>query len=77
MRTTVDIDDQLLLYAKHLAVQQGCTFKKILEDALRDFFSHQSRQHEPVSLETFSGVGLKPGVNLDNGRSLNDIMDGY
>jgi len=77
MRTTVDIDDQLLLYAKHQAVQQGCTFKQILEDALRDFFSHQSRQHEPVCLETFSGAGLKPGVNLDNGRSLNDIMDGY
>ena len=54
---------------------EGCTFKQILEDALRDFFSHQSRQHEPVSLETFSGVGLKPGVNLDNGRSLNDIID--
>ena len=37
MRTTVDIDDQLLLYAKHLAVQQGCKFKQILEDALRVF----------------------------------------
>ncbi|MEI6066285.1 MAG: hypothetical protein WCP96_03025 [Methylococcaceae bacterium] len=77
MRTTVDIDDQLLLYAKHQAVQQGCTFKQILEDALRDFFLHQSRQHEVVSLETFSGAGLKPGVNLDNNRSLIDIMDGY
>jgi hypothetical protein len=80
MRTTVDIDDQLLLYAKRQAVQQGCTLKQVLEDALRDFFSHQSSQssqHEPVSLETFSGAGLKPGVNLDNGRSLNDIMDGY
>jgi len=41
------------------------------------FFSHQSLPHEPVRLETFSGAGLKPGVNLDNGRSLNDIMDGY
>jgi hypothetical protein len=77
MRTTVDIDDQLLLYAKHQAVQQGCTIKQILEDALRDFFSHHSRQHEAVSLETFSGAGLKPGVNLDNSRSLSDILDGY
>ncbi|WP_333875226.1 hypothetical protein [Methylobacter sp.] len=77
MRTTVDIDDQLLLYAKQQAVQQGCTLKQVLEDALRDFFAHQSLPHEPVRLETFSGAGLKPGVNLDNGRSLNDIMDGY
>jgi hypothetical protein len=77
MRTTVDIDDQLLLYAKHQAVQRGCTLKQVLEDALRDFFSHQSLQHEPVILKTFSGAGLKPGVNLDNSRRLNDIMDGY
>jgi hypothetical protein len=77
MRTTVDIDDQLLLHAKRQAVEQGCTLKQVLEDALRNFFSHQSLSHEPVRLETFSGAGLKPGVNLDNGRSLNDIMDGY
>jgi hypothetical protein len=55
MQTTVDIDDQLLLYAKHKAVQQGCTLKQVIGDALRDFFSHQSLQHEPVSLETFPG----------------------
>ena len=48
MRTTVDIDDQFLLYAKHQAVQQGCTSKQIIEDALRDFFSHQSLQHKPI-----------------------------
>ena len=57
MRATVDIDDQSLLSAKDLSVQQGCTFKQILEDALRDFFSHQSGQQEPVSLETFLRLG--------------------
>ena len=77
MRTTIDIDDQLLLYAKHQAVKQGCTIKQILEDALREFFSHQPSRPDIVSLETGSGAGLKPGVNLDNSRSLIDIMDGY
>ena len=77
MRTTIDIDDQLLLYAKQQAIQQSCTLKQVLEDALRDFFSHQRLPHEPVRLETFSGIGLKPGVNLDNSQSLNDVMDGY
>ena len=77
MRTTIDIDDQLLLYAKHQAVKQGCTIKQIFEDALRNFFSHPTSQHDFVSLETFSGAGLKPGVNLDNSRSLSDIMDDY
>ena len=44
MHTTIDIDDQLLLYAKHQAVQQDCTIKKILEDALRDFFASNTSQ---------------------------------
>ncbi|MDP1614966.1 MAG: hypothetical protein Q8L68_04140 [Methylococcales bacterium] len=38
MRTSVDIDDQLLLYAKRQAAQQSCTLKQVLEDALRAFF---------------------------------------
>jgi len=76
MRTTINIDDQLLMYAKLQATQQGCTLKQVVEDALREFFSHHSLERDPVKLETVPGAGLKPGVNLDDGRSLNDIMDG-
>lgn len=75
MRTTIDIDDQLLMYAKLQAVQQGCTLKQIIENALRESLSHQNMESKRVKLETVSGAGLKPGVNLDDGRSLNDIMD--
>lgn len=76
MRTTINIDEQLLMYAKLQATQQGCTLKQVIEDALREFFSRHSLDRDPVKLETVSGAGLKPGINLDNGRSLNDIMDG-
>lgn len=38
MRTTIDIDDQLLLYTKQKAVEQNCSLKNIVEDALREFF---------------------------------------
>lgn len=76
MRTTINIDDQLLMYAKLQATQQGCTLKQVIEDALREFFSRHSLERGPVKLETVSGAGTKPGVNLDDGRSLNDIMDG-
>lgn len=75
MRTTINIDDQLLMYAKLRATQQGCTLKQIVEDALRKFFSRHGMDRDPVKLETVSGAGLKPGVNLDDGRSLNDIME--
>ncbi len=76
MRTTINIDDQLLSYAKHQAAQQGCTLKQVIEDALRESLSRQSIESEPIKLETFSGAGLKHGVNLDDGQSLNNIMDG-
>jgi len=76
MRTTINIDEQLLMYAKLQATQQGCTLKQVVEDALREFFSHHRLERDPVKLETVSGVGPKPGVNLDDGRSLHDIMDG-
>jgi len=76
MRTTINIDDQLLSYAKHQAVQQGCTLKQVIEDALRESLSRQRVESEPIKLETVSGTGLKHGVDLNDGQSLNDIMDG-
>lgn len=76
MRTTIDIDDKLLTYAKLQASQQGSTLRQILEDALREFLSRHSMESDPVKLETFPGAGLKPGVNLDSAYNLNDIMDG-
>lgn len=75
MRTTIDIDEQLLAYAKLQAVQQGRTLKQVIEDALREFFSRHHLQQDPVKLETASGAGLKLGIDLDNSRSLSDIMD--
>ena len=35
MRTTIDIDDRLLAMAKHRAVENGTTLKKVVEQALR------------------------------------------
>jgi len=77
MRTTIDIDEHLLSYAKQKAAETHGSLKNILEDALRDFFSRRAVTHKVIELETFKGAGLKPGVDLNNSRSLNDIMDGF
>jgi Arc/MetJ family transcription regulator len=76
MRTTIDIDDQLLKYAKLQAAKQGSSLRQVIEDALRDFLSRNRTASIGIKLETFSGNGLKPGVDLDNARSLHEIMDG-
>lgn len=75
MRTTIDIDEQLLLYAKQKAAEQRVSLKSIMEDSLRDFFSRQVVDKDFIKLETFTGAGTKPGVDLCNNRSLVDIMD--
>ena len=36
MRTTLNIDDQILATAKHRAVEQGVTLTRVVENALRD-----------------------------------------
>lgn len=76
MRTTINIDDQLLKYAKLQATQQDSTLKQVVEDALRESLSRHRVETGPVRLELVTGAGLKTGVDLDNGRSLIDIMDG-
>jgi Family of unknown function (DUF6364) len=35
MRTTLNIDDQVLAFAKHRAVEQGVTLTRVVENALR------------------------------------------
>ena len=75
MRTTLNLDDQLLTYAKHQAVEEGISLAQVIENALRESLAKPKAKHDTIRLVTASGPGVKPGVDLDNGRSLLDIMD--
>ena len=75
MRTTLNIDDQLLKLAKHQAVEQGISLSVVIENALRQSLLKPSVEGKAVRLVTANGSGVKPGVDLDSGRSLLDIMD--
>lgn len=75
MRTTLNLDDQLLTYAKHQALEKHISLSEVIENALRESLAKPRAQREPVRLITAAGPGVKPGVDLDNGRSLTDIMN--
>ncbi len=75
MRTTLNIDDQLLNLVKHQAVEQGISLSAVIENLLRQTLLKPSAERKSVRLVTAAGSGVKPGVDLDNGRSLLDIMD--
>lgn len=77
MRTTIRIDDQLLKEAKQLAARTGKSLTVVIEEALRETLSRQreSRERKRVILTTFGGLGLLPGVDLDDSAMLLDLMD--
>jgi len=70
MRTTLNLDDQLIDEARHRAIESKTSLAGVIENALREFFS-KPRQHEKIKLVTAPGSG----VNLGDSRSLHDVMD--
>ena len=79
MRTTIRIDDQLLIEVKQLAAQSGQTLTAIIEDALRQMLARrkQSAERPLIRLETVSGNGPQPGVDLDDSAALLDLMESF
>lgn len=77
MRTTVRLDPHLLTEAKRHAAEHGKTLTSILEEALRESLARRQPQVKArrVRLKTVSGTGLRPGVDLDDGASLLELMD--
>jgi hypothetical protein len=78
MRTTITLDDSLLLDVKRLAAESGRTMSAVIEDALRESLARRRKaveQEERVELPTFRGTGVAPGVDLNSWASLLDVME--
>ncbi len=78
MRTTVRLDEDLLIRAKEHAARTGRTLTSLLEDALRTLLALEKRKKKGrlQPLPTFNGGGVRPGVDLDNSADLLDLMEG-
>lgn len=76
MRTTVRLDEHLLQAAKQQAAASGQTLTALLEQALRESLARRpaAARSAPVRLKTFRGGGVRPGVDLDDSASLQDLM---
>lgn len=76
MRTTIDVDDDLLRAARVAASSEDRTLTSVIEDALRCFLSASDQPAPPpVRLTTVKGRGLRPGVDLDDSAALLDLME--
>lgn len=78
MRTTIDINDQLLKQAKLRAAETNRSLTSVMEDALRRLLhkdpATRKKPRRPIPVDGSGGV--LPGVDLDNTSSLLDRMDG-
>lgn len=75
MRTTVNIDDDLLAEAKILAARTSRSLGSVVEDALREMLSRADQNLERnFRLQTHGSGGLRPGVDLDDKEALADAL---
>lgn len=77
MRTTIRLDDDLLLEVKQIAARSDKTLTSVIEDALREMLARRRTTEErvPVRLTTVSGGGIQPGVDLDDSAALLALME--
>jgi hypothetical protein len=76
MRTTINIDDELLAQAKQVAARTGRSLTAVVEDALRESLHRRAHTYSrDVELPTFGRGGVQPGVDLDDSTALLDLMD--
>jgi hypothetical protein len=79
MRTTLDLDDDLLIEAKRLAAERRTTLTAVLEDALRIVVRRagEPKRRRRSTLPTFGvpGEGFMPGVDISDNVALLDVME--
>ena len=78
MRTTVRLDEGLLMKAKQEARKRGETLTSLIERGLRLAISgsHKRARAARVSLPTSKSTGgLRPGINLDDTSGVLDRLD--
>ncbi|MDE0830861.1 MAG: ribbon-helix-helix domain-containing protein [Vicinamibacterales bacterium] len=76
MRTTIHLPDDLLARAKRAAIDSNRTLTAVIEESLRAALSRKrGRAAARLDLPTFGKGGLQPGVDLDDGAALLDVLE--
>lgn len=75
MRTTVTIDDELLIAAKHRAHERHQTLGQLVEAALRRELVRANDRSGAPPIPVFHGDGVRPGVDLTSNRAIYEMLD--
>ena len=76
MKTTLNLNDQILRQAKGRAAQAGVTLTKFVEDALREklMAEHLRRPAFKLRMRTVRGYA-PPSVDISDRDALYDVID--
>jgi len=74
MKTTLNIDDTVMVELKREAARQGRTMSELVETALRLLLRSQRKQKALAPLPTFDGG--EPLVDIADRDALYDVMEG-
>jgi plasmid stability protein len=75
MRTTLNLDDELVAAAKQRAAEESRTLTSIVEDGLRAVLHGQREPRPRVVLPTSGGDGPATGLDLDDWSAVRDRLD--
>ena len=77
MKTTIQLDDQLLLEAKQYTVQTGRTLKAVIEDALREALARteatRPQTRVPWEVHGARAAGIAPRPRHPSGRARGEL----
>jgi hypothetical protein len=80
VRTTIDLNDELMRKAKRRAADEGLTLRELFERALRAHLDERPRPRKRYRLQwRAEGGGLCEGVteaDFEHNARLRDLMDG-
>lgn len=75
MRTTVNIDDDLLEQLRAISATTRQPLGELVDDALRLMLSRrQEGPRRELELPTYGQRGLQPGVDLEDKEALADLL---
>jgi hypothetical protein len=76
MRTTLNLDDDLMRAIKRHAAETGRTVTSLVESALREFLGQAGRKRHSCALDwVLVEGGTQPGVDLTDRDALIDHME--
>jgi hypothetical protein len=77
MRTTLDLNDEIMRAVKRYAAETGRTVSSLVESALRELLSQVARRDRPYKLKWVVVQSVaQPGVDLTDRDVLMDRMEG-